>query len=367
MRIAGKYDVLKQIGRGAFGVALLVRPVREGAAGGAGGAGSAGGGSALAGPDDDDVSLDGTEVVIKKIDCTMMSADEIAEAMNEVAVLRSLANGNPFIIGYRSAFDDQGALHIVLDYAENGDLSHVISKTKQAKKRFRQAKVLDWFVQISSALKFIHGRNILHRDLKTQNVFLDRNWQVKLGDFGIAKVLRSTTAKANTIVGTPYYLSPELCEDKPYDKKSDVWALGCVLYELCTLRHAFEGRNMCALVLRIIKGKYAPIDVGRRTGFTVDMRSLVDSLLAQNPRKRPTVPIILKKPFIQEHIRGMELHGRVNAERAIMDLSSQSLERKLKDGRRRRGNDVGDGDGNGGWRRRGCEPRSGKAGETARK
>ena len=192
MRIAGKYDVLKQIGRGAFGVALLVRPVREGAAGGAGGAGSAGGGSALAGPDDDDVSLDGTEVVIKKIDCTLMSKDEIAEAMNEVAVLRSLANGNPFIIGYRSAFDDQGALHIVLDYAENGDLSHVISKTKQAKKRFRQAKVLDWFVQISSALKFIHGRNILHRDLKTQNVFLDRNWQVKLGDFGIAKVLRST-------------------------------------------------------------------------------------------------------------------------------------------------------------------------------
>ena len=99
-------------------------------------------------------------------------------------------------------------------------------------------------------------------------------------------MLRSTTAKANTIVGTPYYLSPELCEDKPYDKKSDVWALGCVLYELCTLRHAFEGRNMCALVLRIVKGKYAPIDVGRRTGFTMDMRRLVDSLLAQTAQGR---------------------------------------------------------------------------------
>ena len=147
MRIAGKYDVLKQIGRGAFGVALLVRPAKEGAATNSSDNTTSDSTNKPAGPDES-VPLDGTEVVIKKIDCTLMSKDEIAEAMNEVAVLRSLANGNPFIIGYRSAFDDQGALHIVLDYAENGDLSHVISKTKQAKKRFRQAKVLDWFVQI---------------------------------------------------------------------------------------------------------------------------------------------------------------------------------------------------------------------------
>ena len=180
MRIAGKYDVLKQIGRGAFGVALLVRPVKEGDE------------SAPPVGFDEDVQLDGTEVVIKKIDCTMLSKDEIAEAMNEVAVLQSLANGNPFIIGYRSAFDDAGALHIVLDFAENGDLSQVISKTKQAKKRFRQAKVLDWFVQITSALKFIHGRNILHRDLKTQNVFLTVTGRCSAT--GI-KVLRSTTAR----------------------------------------------------------------------------------------------------------------------------------------------------------------------------
>ncbi len=319
-----RFKVLKQIGRGAFGVALLVERKRPPSApppqtttSAAGGKDKAEGAPAAA-AESAAAAAAAVRVVIKKIDVSQMTTEEAAEARNEVKVLASLANGNPYIIGYRSAFLEKGSLHIVLDYAENGDLSQVIRKTKTAGKRFRQAQVLDWFVQIASALRFIHARRILHRDLKTQNVFLDREWQVKLGDFGIAKVLRSTTAKANTVVGTPYYLSPELCEDKPYDKKSDVWALGCVLYELCTLRHAFEGRNMCALVLRIVKGTYEPIDTGRRTGYTKEMRVLVDSLLAHNPHSRPTVPDILRKPFIQEHIRQMELHNRLSVEQKII-------------------------------------------------
>jgi len=92
-------------------------------------------------------------------------------------------------------------------------------------------------------LHYIHGKSILHRDLKTQNIFLTRTGMVKLGDFGIAKVLTSSCGGlARTVTGTPYYMSPELCEDRPYDTKSDVWALGCVLYELTAGVRPFQGR-----------------------------------------------------------------------------------------------------------------------------
>lgn len=95
-------------------------------------------------------------------------------------------------------------------------------------------------------LNHMHSRKILHRDIKTLNVFLDENLDVKLGDMGVAKILSTNTNFAKTIVGTPYYLSPELCEDKPYNEKSDVWALGVVLYECCTQRHPFDADNQAS-------------------------------------------------------------------------------------------------------------------------
>ena len=85
------------------------------------------------------------------------------------------------------------------------------------------------------ALAYVHGRKVIHRDIKTQNVFLTSSNTVKVGDFGISKVLESTTQKAMTVVGTPYYMAPEACLSEPYTSKSDVWALGCIVYELCTL------------------------------------------------------------------------------------------------------------------------------------
>lgn len=98
-------------------------------------------------------------------------------------------------------------------------------------------------MQICFAVKYLHDKNILHRDLKLSNIFISSNGDIKLGDFGIAKVLNNTDEFAKTIVGTPYYLSPEICQKKPYNHKSDIWSLGCVLYELMNLKHAFEGES----------------------------------------------------------------------------------------------------------------------------
>ena len=109
------------------------------------------------------------------------------------------------------------------------------------------------------AIKHLHDRKILHRDLKSQNIFLTKNGIVKLGDFGIAKVLSHTKENVQTIVGTPYYLSPEIVENNPYNYKSDIWSLGILLYEMCALQPPFNGTSLHMLALRIVKGSYDPI------------------------------------------------------------------------------------------------------------
>lgn len=124
---------------------------------------------------------------------------------------------------------------------------------------FPEHQILQWLVELCSALLYLHRRKILHRDLKLQNVFLASDDSVRLGDFGIARVLKHTFENARSVVGTPYYLSPEICESKPYNHKSDIWALGCILYELCAHRHAFEGDNITSLIRRILRGTIAPL------------------------------------------------------------------------------------------------------------
>lgn len=139
-----------------------------------------------------------------------------------------------------------------MEYCEVGDLAYHIKEKKKSGEMFTEEEILNWFIQICIALEYIHGRKILHRDVKSQNIFLTNNNTVKLGDFGISKLLESTNEAAMTVVGTPYYMSPEVCENKPYTFKSDVWALGCVLYELCTLQHAFSASNLLGLVYKIV-------------------------------------------------------------------------------------------------------------------
>lgn len=105
-------------------------------------------------------------------------------------------------------------------------------------------------------MKHCHDRKVLHRDLKSGNIFLTSNGIVKLGDFGIAKVLSNTVEKAVTIVGTPYYLSPEIINNKPYSFKSDLWSLGVLLYEMCALKPPFNGANIHMLAMQIVRGQY---------------------------------------------------------------------------------------------------------------
>ena len=140
------------------------------------------------------------------------------------------------------------ALCIVQEYANAHDLAHEVKCMSKTKSLFKEEVIWTWFLQLSCAVKHIHDRKILHRDIKTANIFLHKDSSssypvVKLGDFGISKALDQTAALAKSTTGTPYYMSPELCENRPYSYKSDVWAVGVVLYELATLRQPFDAHN----------------------------------------------------------------------------------------------------------------------------
>ena len=131
------------------------------------------------------------------------------------------------------------SLTAVSDLSAVGDLAFHIKKKQQKNETFSEQEIFHWFVQICMALEYVHSRKVIHRDIKTQNVFLTGSKTIKVGDFGISKVLESTTQVAMTVVGTPYYMAPESCQSEPYTSKSDVWALGVILFELCALKQPF--------------------------------------------------------------------------------------------------------------------------------
>ena len=152
---------------------------------------------------------------------------------------------HPYIITYKESFMDKRCLCIVMDYADGGDLyTKIANQKKIGKVCYSEDQILDWFVQMALAIKHIHDRKILHRDLKTQNIFMNQNGSIKIGDFGIARVLSDTKSKAKTVVGTPYYLSPEIIKSEPYSFKSDIWSLGVLLYEMCALTPPFNAQSV---------------------------------------------------------------------------------------------------------------------------
>ena len=212
----------------------------------------------------------------------------------EVRLLQKLRHAN--IVAYKDSFiDREDNLNIVMDYCEGGDIYSKIKETKGTS--FSEDQIMNWFAQILMALLFLHKQKILHRDLKTQNIFLKGD-RLKLGDFGIAKVLDDTKDFANTCIGTPYYMSPELFKNEPYSYKSDVWAFGCIIYEMCNQRHAFEAQSINGLAMKILKGSYAPV----APSYSDTLQTLIKQMLQVSPSSRPTLLDILNRTEVRVHV-----------------------------------------------------------------
>ncbi|KAM8818083.1 serine/threonine-protein kinase Nek2 [Rhynchonycteris naso] len=281
---------------------------------------------------------DGKILVWKELDYGSMTEAEKQMLVSEVNLLRELKHPN--IVRYYDRIIDRTntTLYIVMEYCEGGDLASVITKGTKERQYLDEEFVLRVMTQLTLALKECHrrsdgGHTVLHRDLKPANVFLDGNHNVKLGDFGLARILNHDTSFAKTFVGTPYYMSPEQMSRMSYNEKSDIWSLGCLLYELCALMPPFTAFNQKELAGKIREGKFRRIPYR----YSDELNDIITRMLNLKDYHRPSVEEILGSPLIadlvaEERRRNPERRGRRLGEPEKLQDSSPILsELKLKE------------------------------------
>ena len=196
----------------------------------------------------------GLQLTFCQVKLSKLSEKEKLQALNEVRILASI-NNHPHIVTYKEAFLDEASqtLNLVMEFAEGGDLDAKIRRCRQQNTRIPEAEVWSLFIQLLKGLQALHDLKIVHRDVKSANVFLTSEGRLKLGDLNVSKVAKGA-GMLQTQTGTPYYCSPEVWQGKPYNFKSDVWSAGCVLYEMCELRPPFQATSMDQLCRRCCSG-----------------------------------------------------------------------------------------------------------------
>ena len=297
------YKIIKKIGEGSFGVVYLILYFKT-----------------------------STNCVMKKIDLTGLSKEEIKESYNEVNILKKL--DHPNIIKFIEVKPTKKYIEIITEYAENGDLFNQLCLQKEKNEYFPEKTLVDWLIQICQALKYIHSKHVIHRDIKPHNLFLTKKGFIKLGDFGVSKTLNNTLEKAKTFVGTAYYLPPELINGKKYSYMADMWSLGVTFYQLMTFKMPFDGKMLPAILNKIAGGEqYEKIS---KKYYSEELINLVYKMMDYRPSHRPKPNDILNMEFIRKRIKA------ILQENQFDDLLSKTIIKKYQDnyGYKKNKNDI---------------------------
>ncbi|XP_061602526.1 serine/threonine-protein kinase Nek2 [Cololabis saira] len=288
------YEVLSSIGSGSYGRCQKIRR-----------------------------KTDGRILVWKELDYGTMAESEKQMLVSEVNLLRELKHPN--IVRYYDRIIDRtnSTLYIVMEHCEGGDLSSLISQCIKERRYLEEQFILRVLVQLTLALKECHRRSdgratVLHRDLKPANIFLDIRQNVKLGDFGLARILNHDTSFAKTFVGTPYYMSPEQINRMSYNEKSDIWSLGCLLYELCALSPPFTAYNQKELAGKIRDGRFRRIPYR----YSEELNILLSKMLNLKDYLRPSVESILQSSLLSVVVAEEQKKAQVRHRRKSADSES---------------------------------------------
>ena len=272
--------------------------------------------------------VDNQIYALKKVQILNLSEKQKISSLNEIRVLASIKN--KYIINYKEAFLDEKdcSLCLVMEYADGGDLANKIKEYKEKNEYFNEEDIWKIFIQLVKGLKSLHDMGIMHRDIKSSNIFLFNDKTAKLGDLNVCKIL-SNDILGHTQAGTPAYAAPEVWMERPYGLKSDIWSLGCVLYEMVTLRCPFREDNMVKLYNKVLVGEYKKIP----NNFSEELNWIIEQMINSDINKRFSCDEILNceivkkyldkymnkniKCYSEKRINGYKINKNINKNNAI--------------------------------------------------
>ena len=284
------FDILKLLGRGAHGVVHLAKS-----------------------------KVDGQYYVLKDINVANLKDHRRKRVVSEVLLLRRLRHPN--IIQYYTSFVDSGSLYIVMEYANAGDMYTELKIRGKECRPVSEEQVWDYFQQTAAGLQYLHSKNIIHRDVKSMNIFLTDDGQIKLGDLGVSRLMEDDRAAEMSRVGTPMYFAPELIKREAYDYRVDVWSLGCLVYTIMQLQPPFRADNIYSLAVDIVKKPPAALP----RMYSSALRRLVSLMLEKFPSKRPSINQLIEQ--FPSHLK--ESMARVERENENTDQYDQKKQQDV--------------------------------------